>query len=231
MSLASFPAQPSSGQCTVAFASASALVLDALTPSEQREYHRLPRENQARLHDWLAGRCAGKRAVAARFGLPVERIQLVSRTGAGPRCMVLDGDCWTHLPVSISIAHCDGVAIAAAADSPTRVGVDIERVGEIAPEHRRYFLAPSEHCADPSLAWVLKEAAWKALGLGPAVPFTAVQLSFDRESHALQGVRVDHTWITARADVVRLSHPRPLLAAVLEIGDIGEINGNSKELS
>ena len=231
MSLATFPAQPSSAQCTVAFASASTLVLDALTASERREYDRLPGENEARLHDWLAGRCAGKRAVAARFGVPVERLQLVSRTGAGPRCMVLDGECWTHLPVSISIAHCDGVAIAAAADSSTRVGVDIERVGEIAPEHHRYFLTPSESCADPSLAWVLKEAAWKALGLGPAVPFTAMQLSFDRESDALQGVRVDNTWITARADVVRFSHPRPLLAAALEIGDIGEINGNKKELS
>jgi len=231
MSLATFPARRSSAQCTVAFASASELVLDALTPSEGREYDRLPRENEARLHDWLAGRCAGKRAVAARFGIPVERLQLVSRTGAGPRCMVLDAECWAHLPVSISIAHCDGVAIAAAADSSTRVGVDIERVGEIAPEHRRYFLTPSENCADPSLAWVLKEAAWKALGLGPAVPFTAVRLSFDHASDALQGVRVDNTWMTARADVVHLSHPRPLLAAVLAIGDVGEIHGNKKEPS
>ena len=231
MPLATFPALSSSARCTVAFASASALVLDALTPSERREYDRLPRENEARLHDWLAGRCAGKRAVAARCGVPVERLQLVSRTGAGPRCMVLDGECWTHLPVSISIAHCDGVAIAAATDGSTRVGVDIERVGEIAPEYLRYFLTPSERCADPSLAWVLKEAAWKALGLGTDVPFTAVQLSFDRESDALQGVRVDNAWLTARADVVRFSHPRPLLAAVLEIGDIGEINRNKQELS
>jgi len=231
MPLATFPALSSSARCTVAFASASALVLDALTPSERREYDRLPRENEARLHDWLAGRCAGKRAVAARCGVPVERLQLVSRTGAGPRCMVLDGECWTHLPVSISIAHCDGVAIAAATDGSTRVGVDIERVGEIAPEYLRYFLTPSERCADPSLAWVLKEAAWKALGLGTDVPFTAVQLSFDRESDALQGVRVDNAWLTARADVVRFSHPRPLLAAVLEIGDVGAIGRNKQELS
>jgi 4'-phosphopantetheinyl transferase EntD len=137
--------------------------------------------------------------------------------------MVLDGESWTHLPVSLSIAHCDGVAIAAAADSSTRIGVDIERVGEIAPEHVRYFLTPSEKCDDASLAWVLKEAAWKALGLGLAVPFTAVQLSFDRESDVLQGVRLDNTWITARADVVRFSHPHPMLAAVLEIDEISKI--------
>src|SRR5436190_7298488 len=145
--------------------------------------------------------------------------------------MVLDGKCWTHLSVSLSIAHCDGVAIAAAADSSTRIGVDIERDGEIAPEHRRYFLVPSEECADATLGWVLKEAAWKALRLGLAVPFTAVQLSFDRDSDALQGVRVGNTWITARADVGRFSNRRPLLAAVLEIGDIGESNWNKQELS
>ena len=40
------------------------------------------------------------------------------------------------------------------------------------------------------------------------------------ENEAFQGVRPDNTWITARAEVVRVSHARPLLAAVLEIGDI-----------
>jgi len=223
MSLATFQAQPFSAPYTVALASVSSLVLDALTPGERREYDRLPRKNEARLCDWLAGRCAGKRAVAARCGVPVERLQLVSQAGSAPRCMVLDGARWTHLPVSLSIAHCDGVAIAAAADSSTRVGVDIERVGEIAPEHLRYFLAPSESCTDVSLAWVLKEAAWKALGLGPAVPFTDVQLSFDRESDALRGVRANNTWITARAEVVRFSHPHPMLAAVLQLDQISKI--------
>jgi hypothetical protein len=52
-----------------------------------------------------------------------------------------------------------------------------------------------------------------------------------RESYAPQGVRLDNTWITARADVVRCSHPRPVLAAVLEVGDSGEITRNKQELS
>jgi hypothetical protein len=62
-----------------------------------------------------------------------------------------------------------------------------------------------------TLSWVLKEAAWKALDLGLAVPFTALQLSLDPESGALKGVRPDNTWITAPADVVRSFYPRPLL--------------------
>src|SRR4029079_10702887 len=150
---------------------------------------------------------------------------------AAPHCSVLDGDCWTQLPVSVSIAHCDGVAIAAATDSSTRVGVDIERVGEIAPEHLRYFVAPSEGCTDASLAWVLKEAAWKALGLGAAVPFTAVQLSFDRDARTLQGVRVESTWISARADVLRFSRQRTMVAAVRERGDLrdmGRVGENTR---
>ncbi|HKO16514.1 MAG TPA: hypothetical protein VJU87_09755 [Gemmatimonadaceae bacterium] len=132
--------------------------------------------------------------------------------------MVLDGETWAQLPLSVSIAHCDGVAIAAAADSSIRVGVDIERVGEIAPEHLRYFLAASERCTEASLAWVLKEAAWKALALGPGIPFTAVQLSFDREAGSLQGVRVEGAWMAARAVVTRITRRPRLVAAVLEIG-------------
>jgi 4'-phosphopantetheinyl transferase EntD len=73
--------------------------------------------------------------------------------------MVLDGECWTHLPVSISIAHCDGVAIAAAADSSTRVGVDIERVSGSRRSTAATFSRRLRRIADPSLAWVLKEAA------------------------------------------------------------------------
>jgi phosphopantetheinyl transferase len=136
--------------------------------------------------------------------------------------MVLDDhERWTRIPFSVSIAHRDGWAIAAAAEPSMRVGVDIDRVGEIVPEHLRYFLAPREsRCAgriDASLAWVLKEAAWKALGLGSDVPFTAMQLSFDRGTRALQGVWVESTWLAARAHIVRFARPRRLVAAVVEI--------------
>ena len=219
MSVATCPIQPRNAPYTIAFASTGAPALSGLTRREQWEYGLLPRENEARRHEWAAGRQAAKRAVARRFNVPLDRLQLASRRGAAPLCMGIERKRWTHLPVSISIAHCDGVAIAAAADRRARIGVDIERVGEIAPAHLRYFLAPSEQCADASLAWVLKEAAWKALGLGAAVPFTALQLVFDREADTLQGVRLEGAWMAARADVIRFSTERPLLAAVLEIGD------------
>jgi len=228
MSLATSPAQ-STTPYTVVFASGNRLASE-LTRGELQEYNRLPRDNAGRRRDWLAGRWAAKRAVAVRSGVPVERLQLASRAGAGPQCMKFDGERWTHLRISISIAHCDGIAIAAAADNSTRIGVDIERVDEIAPEHRRYFLAPAEECVDASLAWVLKEAAWKALGLGHDVPFTSVQLSFDRDGGILERVRLRSEWMSARADVIRFSYRRPMLAVVLEIGEIGESGASEEEL-
>src|SRR3954468_16063714 len=101
MSVATCPAKSSIVPYTVALASVGLPVLGGLTPSERREYGRLPRDNEARHRDWLAGRYAAKQAVAAHCAVPVERIRLVSQTGAGPRCMVLDGEGWTRLSVSL----------------------------------------------------------------------------------------------------------------------------------
>ena len=96
----------------------------------------------------------------------------------------------------------------------------LDRAGEIVPEHLRYFLGPRESCGgaiDASLAWVLKEAAWKALALGSDVAFTALQLSFDRGTRALQGVWVESTWLAARAHIVRFARPCRMVSAVVEI--------------
>ena len=223
MSLATLPVAPfpAGAPYTIAFASNSAPAIRALTQSERRDYDGLPHEGRRR--DWLAGRCAAKRAVAVRCGIPLDHIRLDSRPGAAPVCKVLDDHGrWTRAPFSVSIAHRDGWAIAAAAEPSMRVGVDIDRAGEIVPEHLRYFLAPRESCfaghTDGSLAWVLKEAAWKALALGADVPFTAIQLSFDRGTRALQGVWVESTWLAARAHVVRFARPYRMVSAVVEIG-------------
>jgi len=222
MSLVRLPVGPfpSGTPFTIAFASSSAPAIGALTQDERREYDGLPHDGRRR--DWLAGRYAAKQAVATRCGAPLHHIQLESRPGAAPQCVVLDDrGRWTRTPFSVSIAHRDGWAMAAAAEPSMRVGVDIDCAGEIVPEHLRYFLAPREsYCAgriDASLAWVLKEAAWKALALGSDVPFTALQLWFDRGTRALQGVWVENTWIAARAHIVRFSRPRRMVAAVVEI--------------
>ena len=215
-----FPAIAPTARYAVRFADAAHPRLDRLAPNERREFERLP--SDARRGDWLAGRRAARDAVAAHCGVAVERILLEQRIGAAPRCMVrAHDDQWTPLPVSLSIAHCNGVAIASAGDVSTRVAVDVERTGEITSEHHRYFLAESERTTtlgiDPTLLWVLKEAAWKALGLDSAFPFTALRLDFAPQTIELRGVDVAGRWQPARASVMRFARGHEFVAAALEL--------------
>ena len=220
MPIATLPVARSYASCSVAFATSVTSTVDALTATERRDYDRLPHESRRR--DWLAGRCAAKRAIASRCGttLALDEIQLKTRAGAAPRCLVRGAHAaWTSVPLNISIAHRDGVAIAAAADDATLVGVDIERDDDIARAHYGYFMTPSEgSLLDATLVWVLKEAVWKALGLEHDVSFTDVRLDFAPASNELRGIWVPDGWVPARADVLRLTRSTNLVAAVLEIG-------------
>lgn len=112
-----------------------------------------------RRRDWRAGRLAAKRAVAHLRGVrPTARVLL-------------------------SVAHAAGRAAAVASAGRGRVGIDLEREGSIHPSHARYFLTRAERSLvrrfGITTLWVLKEAAWKALGLDDATPFTAVELCAD----------------------------------------------------
>ena len=61
------------------------------------------------------------------------------------------------------------------------------------------------------------EAAWKALGLGQAVPFTSVQLAFAPGTDRLRGVWVGSSWFAARAQILGVPGHDDLVAAVVEI--------------
>ncbi|HEY2378212.1 MAG TPA: 4'-phosphopantetheinyl transferase superfamily protein [Gemmatimonadaceae bacterium] len=210
---------------SLAFATSEAASLRALTLRERRDHARLAHEPRQR--DWLAGRLAAKRAVGAFLctSLPLHHIELESQTGAAPRCLVRNDliEPWTLAPLLLSIAHRDGIAIAAASNPSTRIGVDIECAGEIDTEQHRYFLAPSE-LADTkrlgaTLIWVLKEAFWKALGLSQALAFTSVQLAFFHGTGTLAGAWVERRWIRAHARRVRLRTRPELVAAVVTIDE------------
>jgi 4'-phosphopantetheinyl transferase EntD len=137
-------------------------------------------------------------------------VRLVPQIDAAPVGLLWnEDDSWTTLPLSISISHHDGRALAAVVDSPARVGIDLACTDEIEPEHHRYFLTPSELSVaeriGPSLVWALKEAAWKALSLTHATPFTALSLAIDDDSR-LRGLWLDACWIPATARTWRVSH-------------------------
>jgi phosphopantetheinyl transferase (holo-ACP synthase) len=101
-----------------------------------------------------------------------------------------------------------------------RVGVDLDRAGAIRREHVRYFADRHEQAAwrraDPTALWALKEAAWKALRLGPEVPFSALQLRFGRGGEL---IRVRHAGATYSARAA-LGRPWPgYLLAVVQLGE------------
>jgi len=127
------------------------------------------------------------------------------------------------MPLSISISHCNGCGLAAVADHPARIGVDLERTGQIEREHCRYFLSPAEWIvaerAGATFVWTLKEAAWKALSLTDDTPFFALRLAIDR-SGELRGVWLRGDWTPARARTWRFSSE--ILAAVVYLGPNGQ---------
>jgi phosphopantetheinyl transferase (holo-ACP synthase) len=171
----------------------------------------------ARRLDWIAGRRAAKDAVATHCAVSPAKVRVINRPGAAPIALFQSEDaCWSTLPLSISISHHDGHGLAAVVDSPARVGVDLARVGEIEPEHHRYFLAPSEwpiaERIGATAVWALKEAAWKALSLSPDTPFSALELVMETE---LRGLLFDGRWTPARARTWRFADD--LIAAAVYI--------------
>ena len=90
-----------------------------------------------------------------------------------------------HAPLSSSLSHRDGRGLAGVAPAGVRIGVDLEREGTVRAGEAAYFLTEREReaaqriPADLTTFWVLKEASWKLLRLGPEVPFHALELFFD----------------------------------------------------
>lgn len=206
---------------TLVVATCDDLPTCALTPREQREFDGLPHADRRR--DWLAGRSAAKRAIGLRWDVPAERIELISLPGAAPRaCIRTRTGRWAPLPDRLTVTHRDGVAIAAAFPSIASIGVDLERAAAVSPLKLRYIASEAERSSlrdiDPTLVWILKEAAWKALGLGSATPLPSLQLVFRVGTDALTGVRHERREFEARARVGQLDVGLPLIAALVDVG-------------
>ncbi len=197
--------------CVVAVADAGERLAGVgLTRGERRECAALV--DRARRGDYRAARLAAKRAVARLGGRgagdagALRRVSARRRAGAPPLVRArAPGGAWRALPVALSLAHEDGRAAAAAAAPGTRVGVDVARAGAIDAAHVRYFATAAERRRGPRDAaalWALKEAAWKALALGPACPLRAVALEFSA-ARRVAAVRVHGRRVPARAALLR----------------------------
>jgi len=217
--------------CTVALGDGEE-ALDArwMTRAERRQCAALETPHQRA--DYRASRLAAKRAamrVVRGEGTPsadvygpesLRRVSVERRAGTGPavRIRAQDGG-WQAFRGTLSLAHRDGRAAAVAVSAGARIGVDIERASTLEPAHLRYFAAEGEVSlgpSDPAALWALKEAAWKAVGLGANAPLRSLMLEFDA-ARQVSAVTVDGRRRAARATLLR---PWPThVVAVLRLED------------
>ena len=189
----------------------SAVVAGALSANECGVSGRLPATRRA---DWRAGRLAARRAVAGVSGYAPDQIEIESRDDDAPRAFVNAGLTRQPLGLRLSLAHVSGRAIAAACGGAL-VGVDLECQRPLPRSWAAFFLTASEQRSgvDTLVSWVLKEAAWKAIGLTRADPFTSVELIW-RDAEV---VGICHAGVHRPARAV-LWHPwRGFLAAAVAV--------------
>jgi 4'-phosphopantetheinyl transferase len=124
---------------------------------------------EKRRADWLLGRWTAKLVAAAWLGTEPSRLEIIAAADGAPEAWI-DGE---RAPISVSLSHRGGRALAAVADRGA-LGCDLELVEPRSAAFVRPWLSPSEqalvaeaavgeraHAAN--LLWTAKEAAAKAL--------------------------------------------------------------------
>ena len=121
-----------------------------------------------RRDDWRLGRWTSKSAVGAWLGVPVDRIEILAASDGAPVAWLRG----VRAPVSVSLSHRAGCALAAVADVPAVVGCDLELVEPRSGAFVREWLTGDEQRAverltgtardrTANLLWTAKEAAAK----------------------------------------------------------------------
>jgi 4'-phosphopantetheinyl transferase len=122
-----------------------------------------------RRDDWRLGRWTAKAAVAGWLDVDPARVEILAAADGAPDAW-LDG---APAPVSVSLSHRAGRALAAVLRAPAAIGCDLERVEPRSGPFVREWLTAAEQAALASLQgtardvaanlmWAGKEAAAKA---------------------------------------------------------------------
>lgn len=135
--------------------------------------------------DWLCGRLAAKRALAARLDVPEREIEVLADREGRPYCTLAAAP-------ALSITHTAPGGLCAVSADARPIGVDWEMVAERPARVIELYTRPEERTAAvmadaraQTLIWAKKEAVLKLLGLGLAVPPT--DLAIDRDGARLMG--------------------------------------------
>jgi 4'-phosphopantetheinyl transferase len=189
---------------------------------------------ERRRSDWRLGRWAAKSALAAALEVPVGRIEVLAAEDGAPEAW-LDG---LHAPVSLSISHREGRALAVVASSPICVGCDLEVVEPRSDAFVREWLSPEEQRrlrgtgSDrqrdllANLLWTGKEAAAKVrreglrldvrslvvtVSYGSVDGWHPLRVEWDDGQERMRGWwRSDPGWVMAVACEPALPPPRAL---------------------
>jgi 4'-phosphopantetheinyl transferase len=118
--------------------------------------------------DWLLGRWTAKTAISSWLSQAPERIEVLAAADGAPEAF-LDGE---RVPLSVSLSHRGGRAIAVVADAPAVVGCDLELIEHRSDAFVREWLgleeqelvrgeAEAQRDMIANLIWTAKEAAAK----------------------------------------------------------------------
>lgn len=170
-----------------------------LGPRERAAQDRLrfPR----RRADWRLGRWTAKAAVGAWLGVDPPTVEVLAAPDGAP-------EAWLgkrRLPVTVSLSHRDGRAIAVVADAPGAVGCDLEVVEPRSDAFVAEWLTPSERAAvkaagadgasrTANLAWTAKEAAAKVRREGLRLDVRHAEAVFDQDAPAPAWRRLVVRW-------------------------------------
>lgn len=158
-------------------------------------------EVQRRRSDWLLGRWTAKAAVGHWLGVSPSRIEVLAAADGAPEAW-LDGE---RAPVSVSLSHRNGRAIAAVADLPLLMGCDLEVIEPRSDAFVREWLTPAERRLVDSAAgtqrrgllanliWAAKEAGSKVRreGLRLDIRQAVVTAETDGAPDAWHALRID----------------------------------------
>jgi 4'-phosphopantetheinyl transferase len=155
---------------------------------------------QRRRMDWLLGRWTAKAAVGDWLGMQPDEVEILAASDGAPEAW-LEGQ---RAPVTVSISHRAGRAIAAVAHLPAVTGCDLELIEPRSDAFVREWLTSAEQrlvasaCGSQralltNLIWSAKEAAAKVRreGLRLNVRQAQVTAALDGASGAWRGLRVD----------------------------------------
>jgi phosphopantetheinyl transferase (holo-ACP synthase) len=157
----------------------SILPIAILGSREQLAWAQHGADHTRRLH-WLMGRLAAKKAIRNIMSdTYASEIEILNAEDGSPYCSYSAPVSESPMPPSlnVSIAHTDGLAVAAASHSPFMPGIDVERVDRYDSEFPKMAFSDNEraqvekcvgaiNAAILTRVWTAKEAAGKAAQLG-----------------------------------------------------------------